>query len=155
MSVQFNGNGSLFMTTADNTSILFGKEISCIPEFEISANEDPSVTLSLKQNRSASFTCDNSCFDAELLNKYFNISTPKEFDLEYNRNIMIQARWHKKKRINKKWLKRYGMKPDTIKVIYKSSELTYLPDGEFEFDVNNKEYILKLHQKRKYLKIEW
>ena len=155
MSIKFSGNGSFFLTTNDNKSMLFDGGISYIEEIEISDNEIPPVTLSLKQNRSASFTCENSCWNVELLDKYFNISTPKEFDLEYNRNIMIQTRWHKKKRVNKKWLKRYGMKPDTIKVIHKASELTYLPDGEIEFDVNRSEYTLRPDQKRKYLKIEW
>lgn len=155
MSIKFSGNGSFFLTTNDNKSMLFDGGISYIEEIEISDNEIPPVTLSLKQNRSASFSCENSCFNLELLDKHFNTFTPKEFDLECDRYIMIQARWHKKKRVNKKWLKRYGMKLDTVKVIYKSSELTYLPDGEFEFDVHNKEYILKQHQKRKHLKIEW
>lgn len=40
----------------------------------------------------------------------------KSFNLEYSTPIMVQSRWHKKKRINKKWLKRYGMKQDSILV---------------------------------------
>lgn len=70
---------------------------------------------------------------------------------------MIQARWHKKRRVCKKWLKRYGMKPDVIKVKMKAAII--------EYDANNKdvslgtdgkrEYVLRPDQKRRGLKIEW
>lgn len=40
-----------------------------------------------------------------------------EISFEYDFPIMIQARWHKKRRIRKKWLKRYGMKPDRLHAV--------------------------------------
>ena len=64
-------------------------------------------------NHEASFECELDC--SPLLNQitdYYN----KPYYVEYYIPIMIQARWHKKKRINKKWLKRYGMKKDKILV---------------------------------------
>lgn len=65
-------------------------------------------------NHNASFECEltdcSSLFDcvADL--------NDKPFYAEYYTPIMIQARWHKKPRINKKWLKRYGMKKDKVLV---------------------------------------
>ena len=38
----------------------------------------------------------------------------KEFDVEYSTPILVQCRRHKKKRINKKWAKRYGYKTETM-----------------------------------------
>ena len=79
----------------------------------------------------------------------------KNFDIEYNTPILIQTRWHKKKRINKKWLKHYGMKSDTVKMKAKAHTLSYNTEtGECEFEVDKLEYIWRPDQKRKYLKIE-
>ena len=55
-------------------------------------------------------------FEAELedcspLMTYTTDLSGRPFYIEYKTPIMIQARWHKKPRINKKWLKRYGYKP--------------------------------------------
>lgn len=47
---------------------------------------------------------------------FYTTFVDKPFNLEYSTPIMVQSRWHKKKRINKKWLKRYGMKQDSILV---------------------------------------
>lgn len=83
--------------------------------------------------------------------------------------IMIQARWHKKKRINKKWLKRYGLKPDTVKAEMDAEQLEYHP-GEiaktdnagiivaynyFDFQAKDIKYIFRNDQLRKGLKIVW
>lgn len=78
------------------------------------------------------------------------------FWFEHDTPIMIQARWHKKKRINKKWLKRYGMKSDVVKTRHKARALSYnTMYGDFEFKtIGKSEYILRPDQKRKHLKIE-
>ena len=83
--------------------------------------------------------------------------------------IMIQARWHKKKRINNKWLKRYGMKPDTIKATMNIRELTYnlghIVDKDeigirstfdsWNFETDMAIYTYRPDQMRKNLKIEF
>ena len=76
---------------------------------------------------------------------------------------MIQARWHKKPRINKKWLKRYGMKKDEILVrcdvdsiipddSYDSYDL--VKSNGFNFEVSNMQYKFRPDQLRKNLKME-
>jgi hypothetical protein len=78
-----------------------------------------------------------------------------KFSIEYSVGILVQARWHKKKRINKKWLKRYGMKPDTVKMKAEAHALNYNTEtGECEFEVDKLEYIWRPDQKRRNLKIE-
>mgnify|MGYP003306981713 FL=1 len=56
----------------------------------------------------ATFTCENAVINENLLSELFLQKKPNTFDLQYT--AMVQARRHKKKRINKKWLKRYGYK---------------------------------------------
>lgn len=84
----------------------------------------------------------------------------KPFRLEYNIPIMIQSRWHKKKRINKKWLKRYGMKKDSILVKCDvesiSPNLSYdfsTKHVEFDMNFNNMRYKFRPDQLRRNLKI--
>lgn len=79
------------------------------------------------------------------------------FWFEHNTPIMIQSHWHKKKRINKKWLKRYGMKSDVVKTRRKARALSYdTLYGDLEFElIGEYEYILRPDQKRKNLKIEF
>lgn len=57
----------------------------------------------------ATFTCENTIVNENLLSKLLLPKKSNTFDLQYT--AMVQARKHKKKRINKKWLKRYGYKP--------------------------------------------
>lgn len=54
-----------------------------------------------------------------------------------------------------KWLHRFGMKLDTVRVRKEGRVLTYDRDGEIEFETTSKnEYIWCQDQKRKHLKIE-
>jgi hypothetical protein len=68
---------------------------------------------------------------------------------------MVQARWHKKTRIRKKWLKRFGMKLDTIKMKTDATVCSYnKEDGSIEFETDKVEYVFKPHHMRRGLKIE-
>lgn len=83
--------------------------------------------------------------------------------IEYSVPIMIQSRWHKKKRINKKWLKRYGMKNDNVLVKCDVESVGYNTDYEpcylnehveCNMTLNNMEYKFRPDQLRKNLKID-
>ena len=121
----------------------------------LSPDEIPSIIASAKGVLSASYempTRDASWLNGLACNQFY---PTKNFDIEYGTPILIQARWHKKKRINKKWLKRYGMKSDTVKIKAKARTLSYNTEtGECECEVDKLEYIWRPDQKRKYLKIE-
>ena len=60
------------------------------------------------------FQFDNVSVNKEVFNKLCDALKKPKFNLEYKR--MIQRRKHRKKRINKKWAKRYGYKPITVKL---------------------------------------
>lgn len=46
-----------------------------------------------------------------------NLTFPNNFYVEFNVPILVQAKYHKKSRINKKWIKRYGFKKDLIQCV--------------------------------------
>ena len=152
MGFGFN-DGSLYMIGANNEQLRLDNHLYGDIEIDTCSPDGmPNIVASAK---SAAF--EMSMRDANWLSDLpSNQFTPtKSFDIEYNTPILIQARWHKKKRINKKWLKRYGMKPDTVKMKAKSRTLSYDTEtGECEFEVDKLEYIWRPDQKRKNLKIE-
>lgn len=83
--------------------------------------------------------------------------------VEYSVPIMVQARWHKKPRINKKWLKRYGMKRDKIlvrcNVEYVTPNLEHDPVSMTEhfecgLTLTDMEYKFRPDQLRRNLKLE-
>ena len=73
-------------------------------------NEQPEIRTF--GTREASFTCENAMINEKPLSELFLPKKSDTFDLQYT--VMVQARRHRKKRINKKWLKRYGYKPKQI-----------------------------------------
>ncbi len=128
-------------------------------ESEIETSSLSKETLSI--NHEASFECElTDC--SSLLNYAANVND-KPFYVEYYIPILIQARWHKKKRINKKWLKRYGMMEDRILV--KCDVDSISPDGSydpydlvksngFNIGLSNMQYKFRPDQLRKHLKME-
>lgn len=73
--------------------------------------------------------------------------------VDFHLHVLIQALWHKKKRINKKWLKRYGMISDVVNVTASIKQINKeLMDGnryECEIDFGNIEYHFRPDQKIK------
>lgn len=112
----------------------------------------------------------NHCafFECELTNcssfiNYITDLNDKAFYIEYDIPIMIQSRWHKKYRINKKWLKRYGMKKDNVSVRCDvdsiSPDKSYDPynlieSKGFNLELSNMRYKFRPDQMRRNLKIE-
>lgn len=80
--------------------------------------------------------------------------------VEYSVPIMVQSRWHKKPRINKKWLKRYGMKKDSILAKARMDSITFDTERENQYELGYTMTLDKLHyefrsdQLRKNLKME-
>lgn len=159
-------DGLLYTTDGDETIWLGTGWVE--QELELSAKETLTHTYNL--TGSASMKCDISYFNMDLFNNIFGMPSDGKFTLEYSSPIMIQARWHKKPRIRKKWLKRYGMKSDTIKVKADAKALEYHPGriweeqpypggvcadwDSYDFEAEITEYILRPDQKRRGIKIE-
>lgn len=107
-------------------------------------------------------------FEAELedcspLMTYTTDLGGRPFYIEYKIPIMIQARWHKKPRINKKWLKRYGVKKDSILIRCDVESISpntnrdpycLTEHVEYGMMLNNMQYKYRPDQLRRNLKIK-
>ena len=148
-------DGTLYMMDSNGRQFELGDGLYGDVEIDtLSPNEIPDMVYNLKNTESASLSCEVTFADLSCLD--FKPFEPTEtFNIEYNVPILVQARWHKKKRINKKWLKRYGMKSDTVKIKADARRLSYdIETGELNFEIDKLEYIWRPDQKRKHLKIE-
>ena len=77
----------------------------------LSPNETPDIRAF--GTCEATFTCENAVINKNLLSELFLPKKSNTFDLQYT--VMAQARRHRKKRINKKWLKKYGYKSVSVR----------------------------------------
>ena len=81
-------------------------------------------------NKEVTFTFEGTTINEELWKSLMPSEFPEMFDIEYT--TIVQARKHRKKRINKKWLKKYGYKQ--VKVRSKGWKIQcYTDDGTWEF----------------------
>jgi hypothetical protein len=153
MGIEFN-SGSLYISSLDSDPIEICGDLDVSMEYELSAKE--TELISYKINQSASFSYDISSIDLSLFEHVSTIAPHDKFTLQYYIDIMRQSRWHKKARVNKKWLKRYGIKPDRVKVLADATALDYnAPDGSFELESEKHRYVLRSDQQRRGLKIVW
>lgn len=150
-------NGTLYMMEPSGKQYELGNISNGLVEIDtLSADERPNISYSFTKDISASFETSLEISAQDL--SFLYVPTLKQseiFDIEHNVPILTQAKWHKKRRINKKWLKRYGMKSDTVKMRAKARTMSYNTEtGECELEVDKLEYIWRPDQKRKNLKIE-
>ena len=115
----------------------------------------------LKFNYEATFSAEMTVCPPLL--SYTTDLSDKPLYLEYSTPIMVQARWHKKPRINKKWLKRYGMKKDAVLVRCNVESVSpstcydplYMTEHvEYGMTFSNMEYKFRPDQLRRNLKLE-
>lgn len=120
------GNLTLFDTTT-------GKELSSLDNVHLNSCEvEEGTRLGNWIRKDASITMDFTTDEKVDINKILGLDVaqmPDSYDIQYVK--IVQARKHKKKRINKKWLKRYGYK----KVIVNSKgwNVKTHADGTVEF----------------------
>lgn len=148
-------DGTLYMIDSNGREFKLGDALCGDIEIDtLSPNETPDIIYNFNNTASASFSCETTFVDLSCLD-YKPFDPTKNFNIEHNVPVLVQARWHKKKRINKKWLKRYGMKSDTVKIKANARTLSYNTEtSDCEFEVDKLEYAWRPDQKRKYLKIE-
>ena len=122
------GGGEL--TLFDTTT---GKELCNLNNVQLDSCEAEGGTrLGNWIRKDASITMDFTTDEKVDINKILGLDVaqmPDSYDIQYVK--IVQARKHKKKRINKKWLKRYGYK----KVIVNSKgwNVKTHTDGTVEF----------------------
>lgn len=127
-----------------------------VEDIPMSQYEKQAVDFLLDIHKPAEISCEIKAVDLNLFNEMLNTAPlSNKFTLTYQKPIMIQARWHKKHRTRKKWLKRYGMKPDTVEVFCDAETCDYdYYENTFDIDANSFKYNWKPHQKRRNIKIE-
>lgn len=146
--VEHIGSGTLYISPICSISniakpIKIGT-IDCGTEFD--ANDVPEYVKSIRHTMSveaeANFGCD---IDAKTLKKLTGIDLAHGSDITgctvlFNQPVQVQVRRHKKKRINKKWAKRYG-----YKTAFKSVKLeeAYVEPNENGFDILGRNFISK------------
>ena len=144
-------NGTLYYLDNDRDYVKLSDCLSGAMSYELSA--DAQNALRCNVGASATFTGYTDWISKEMLEDMYR---PSGFTMQYYVPIMVQARWHKKKRISKKWLKRYGMKPDKVLVQIDANAIEYdTSDNSFEFSANKYTYIWRQDQLRRGLKIEF
>ena len=144
-------NGALYYIDNDKDYVKLSDCLSGTMSYELSA--DTQNTLICNVGANATLTGYTNWITKEILE---DARRPRGFAMQYYVPIMIQARWHKKKRISKKWLKRYGMKPDKVLVKIDANDIEYdTSDNTFEFSANKYTYIWRTDQLRRGLKIEF
>ena len=142
------GTGNLMVVDEENGEM---RNIGEIPFMSLEVEEwsdkaEPAKTIKGFTN-TATFTCESANINQGLFYKYCTPLAPSEFTIECETPILIQARWHKKARIRKKWLKRYGYKEDKLKTIMKAKYGEFNAEtGECNIEVESIEYIFKPYQ---------
>lgn len=94
--------------------------------FAIGAQDYNFETITIPSSNEVTFEINSSDIFNILLDQI--TAMPDTCDIEYEKRV--QARRHKKKRINKKWLKRYGYK--TVRIKSKGWKMHTREDGSFE-----------------------
>ena len=118
------------LTLFDTTT---GKELCNLNNVQLdSCKAEEGTHLDNWIKRDASITMEFTTYETVDINKTLGLDVcqmPDSYDIRYVK--IIQARKHRKKRINKKWLKRYGYKK--VLVNSKGWNVKTHTDGTIEF----------------------
>lgn len=79
-----------------------------IPDDPVAADLFGAPAITLSKPHSFEFETTNTSFNEGLLAAMAQLPDPQPFSMEFDGFRYEQIRKHKKKRINKKWAKRYG-----------------------------------------------
>ena len=142
------GTGTLTMINRETGEVHDWGEITPMSlEQEVwSPHEEPEKTIKGIFN-SATISGIDATINQDLLNELCTPSRSLGFIIEGETPILIQTRWHKKARIRKKWLKRYGYKEDRLKTIMKAKYGSFNKEtGECDIEVESIEYKFKPYQ---------
>ena len=142
------GTGTLMMMNRETGEVHDWGEITPLSfeQDDLSPHAEPEKTVKGIFN-SATFSCEGATINQDLFNELCTPSRSLGFTIEGETPILIQARWHKKARIRKKWLKRYGYKEDKVKTIMKAKYGSFNGEtGECDIEVESIEYKFKPYQ---------
>lgn len=148
MSIEL-GNGDWYIN-GRQCDYIIGVDLA--QGFEPETSEFTYMSPIFSANEDISFECEMT-MNNNFIQQLCYSPVQDAYSLETYIPIMTQARWHKKPRIRKKWLKRYGMKPDKVKLNIHTNFMSITPlDGyeiQTEFKADDIQYELRPDQKRK------
>lgn len=107
---------SLEFRDKETNELIYAEEAkTCTLTQGMSASEAPRYIGNIIGNiQVANFTSNCNIVDTDKFNSLFNPPHSNSFTMKYDVPILIQTKYHRKSRINKKWIKRYGFKKDVI-----------------------------------------
>lgn len=129
MKIKFQGGEELkiYNSHGDELMKINGGENIELMTIETSNEKMPYTYLSRKENHVSFHGSTNDLIQQTL--GYDLSNAPDLYDITYTK--FTQARKHKKKRINKKWMKKYGMK--SSRELLKGCRIDINPDAEKRF----------------------
>lgn len=142
------GTGTLTMMNKETGEVYDWGEITpmSLEREDWSPYAEPEKTIKGVFN-SATLFWEDATINQDLFNELCTPTRSLGFVIEGEMPILIQSRWHKKARIRKKWLKRYGYKEDRLKTIIKSKYGSFNKEtGECDIKVESIEYKFKPYQ---------
>ena len=135
----FGPGGLYIMNQSGETAMQMSVyDMQC--DIPFSTDVEPNYEFEFRTPLAQEFTADSCIVDMGLLNLISE--QPRGFFLEYDAEVQIQARRHRKKRINKKWLKRYGYKTVKRRIRLDCEQMgVNNSDGWYNVDVKGVEYV--------------
>lgn len=130
------GPGSIYIMNQDGDVGLEAPTWGMTCDVPLSGDAEIDYSYEVKVALVQEFAGSGYIVNYDLLNSH--AGHPGVFYIEYLADIQVQARRHRKKRIDKKWLKRYGYKTVRRKIRLKCDQLTMTPDDDglgVRFDV--------------------
>lgn len=133
------GPGELYIMDQSSETAMQMSVYDMQCDIPFSAEAEPNYEFEFRTPLAQEFTADSCIVDTGLLKLISE--QPSGFYLEYDVEIEVQARRHRKKRIDKKWLKRYGYKTVKRRVRLNCEQLSInQDDGWFNVDVKGVSY---------------
>lgn len=129
------------ITFGEGTLYMKDIEVPTIPEVELDWPPEESSEPAFRiPSEPMEFELESPEINSELVDKLVGVDLAHDCDmgytLEYFNARQVQVRRHKKKRINKKWAKRYGFRTVYDKVRFKEVSLVHKDDGTYECVTN-------------------
>lgn len=137
------GPSQLYIMDEADTFMIDAPAAECHMDIPLSVDAEPSYEYEFNIPVVQEFTATGSFVNEDLLQAISGRGNGHYY-LEYYADIQVQAHRHRKKRIDKKWLKRYGYKTVRRKFRLKCDQLTMTPDDDglgVRFDAEGVRYV--------------
>lgn len=122
------GPGTLYMKTTDGNTVSQVQVGDVFCETPLSAEAEVDYEFEFRAPLIQELTSDFCVIDQSLLKHI--MSSPHGWYMDYEADELVQVRRHRKKRINKKWAKRYGYKTVRRKFKFNCDQITFEQNGD-------------------------